>query len=566
MSESGSATESRSPLLAFLRDEARRPSSRQNHPNIEPLEWRYLLSVGCPVISGYVFLDENSNPALTNNGLLDPGELIIPNAQVVLEDANHNVIETTTTDANGYYQFQKMPNTTGQTTTSTQTVTVPSTLTNFSNKALSPNINLFDPSLGTLTSVTISHSVTFNSTVNAQNLSQNSSADITASLSGTYQLNVLNTPYTGALSTSQGPVTSGPYDPSNPDANKIPPFLLSQADAPAAVTLTDAADLAFFTSSAGRTTLTSTLSATGSGTASAPNGNLSTSAVTAAFGSVTITYTYIAKECIQPGQYYLVQTPLVPNVTDGKASENGVVFPNPGSPQTLALAVGTTDLPNNDFGKLTPEPPPPPPPPPTPPPTPPAPCPTVDSLVRYGVHHQQTQLVLTFSGVVDASKASNPANYYVFSSAGQYIPIKSATYDPTTNSVTLIPQRQINVHYHFDLSVMLPCANGCTSVVVPFGGKESLAGFTNHQGQFVSVQNGHIVGTGSAPTFLQRATSHTTLTPHAHSTAVKVVAQNRLAARTSVVDTAGLGLSDTSNQTRQALRQLILANRNKHKV
>ena len=46
---------------------------------VEGLEPIALLAMACPTISGYVFLDENpTNPALTNNGLFDPGESPIP--------------------------------------------------------------------------------------------------------------------------------------------------------------------------------------------------------------------------------------------------------------------------------------------------------------------------------------------------------------------------------------------------------------------------------------------------------------------------------------------------------
>jgi len=507
--------------------------------------------VGCPVISGYVFLDENANPALTNNGLFNPGELVIPNAQVVLEDANHNVIETTTTDANGHYQFQKMPSPSDQSTTVTQSVSIPSTLTNFSDKALSPAVQLFDPSLGTLTSVTIARSVTFNSAVTAQNLSQNSSAAITATFDGSYQLNGLGAPFSGSLSTSQGPEIAGPFDPNNPNGNEIPPFVLSQTDAPSAMTFTDAATLAFFTSSAGRTTLTPTLSATGAGTATAPNGNLAISAMTSVLGSATISFTYIPKECITPGQYYLVQTPLVPNVTDGKASENGVVFSDPGSPQTLALTVGNTDLPNNDFGKLTPGS--------ITSPTPPS-CPTVESLVRFGVHQQQSQLIVTFAGTVDPTKANDPSNYYIFSSTGQYIPIKSATFDPTSNSVTLIPQKQINVHYRFDLSVTLPCANGCDKVVVPFGGKDSLGGFTNHQGQFVPVRNGRIAsgGASSSPNAQAGRTPHVAPASRTQQLADRLVTHPYAIPTTAGVDMTGLA-SLPAHQRLHARRALRIA-------
>jgi hypothetical protein len=131
--------------------------------------------------------------------------------------------------------------------------------------------------------------------------------------------------------------------------------------------------------------------------------------------------------------------------------------------------------------------------PPTPPPTP---CPTVASVGRIGVHHQRTELVVTFNGTVDPAKADNPANYSVITQSGKTIPIVSASFNPATNAVTLIPAHRLNVHFHYKLSLVLPCANDQTpeTVIVPFGTKFDLIGFHNKRGEFVSVQNGRISG------------------------------------------------------------------------
>jgi hypothetical protein len=120
----------------------------------------------------------------------------------------------------------------------------------------------------------------------------------------------------------------------------------------------------------------------------------------------------------------------------------------------------------------------------------------VGGIGRIGVHHQQTKLIVSFDGPVDATKAANPANYTVITQTGRTIPIKSATYNPATNSVTLIPAHRLNVHLPYRLSLTLPCPNEPNSptVVTPFGGKMSLIGFHNHHGEFVSVKNGRITG------------------------------------------------------------------------
>jgi hypothetical protein len=123
-------------------------------------------------------------------------------------------------------------------------------------------------------------------------------------------------------------------------------------------------------------------------------------------------------------------------------------------------------------------------------------CPTVSGIGRMGVHHQRTQLIVTFDGPVDPTKAENPQNYSIITRSGTKIPIESATYNPTTNAVTLIPAERLNVHRRFRLSVVLPCPNSQTpeTVVIPFGGKGSLIGFHNHRGELVSVKNGRING------------------------------------------------------------------------
>jgi hypothetical protein len=208
---------------------------------------------------------------------------------------------------------------------------------------------------------------------------------------------------------------------SGTDTVNFPPVVITDSST---TTLTDAASLAFFTSSTNQSALALTMNATATASASAPNGNLLTTATTLASSSVTVTYTYL---------------------------------------------------------------------PPTPPVTP---CPTVVGVGRIGVHHQRTELVVTFSGTVDAAKADNPANYEVISRSGHTIPIVSASFDPATNAVTLIPAHWLNVHYHYNLSLVVPCANEQTpeTVVVPFGTKWDLIGFHNKRGEFVSVKNGRISG------------------------------------------------------------------------
>ena len=302
--------------------------------------------------------------------------------------------------------------------TPAQTVSIGETLTNFTNEPLSPNVNLFDPSLGTLLSVSESHSATIQGNITSQNLSPSSPTVITAALSGSYQIDGLNQPISQPTKTiSTQPMPAGVFG-SGTDTVTFPPIAITDSST---TTFTDAASLAFFTSSSDRSTVTVTMNATGAASASAPNGNLLTTTETSAMAAVTVTYTYL----------------------------------------------------------------------------PPAPaCPTVVGLGRIGVHHQRTKLIVSFDGTVDPIKAANRGDYSVITRSGKTIPIVSASYNPATNSVTLIPARRLNVHHHFRLSLEVPCPNEQTgeTVVIPFGSKYSLIGFHNHRGEFVSVKNGRING------------------------------------------------------------------------
>lgn len=127
-------------------------------------------------------------------------------------------------------------------------------------------------------------------------------------------------------------------------------------------------------------------------------------------------------------------------------------------------------------------------------------CPTVQSLVRFGIHHQPTQLRVGFSGPLNPADAANLANYTIITpdASGSFtgrgasvIPITSAVYDPATHSVLLTTARRLNVHRLFQLQVNMPCYT--TPTTIEFGSTRSLGGFHNHQGQFVPVVGGKVV-------------------------------------------------------------------------
>ena len=324
-----------------------------------------------------------------------------------------------------------------QTMTVTYTAVAPSTLTNFGVPAnppipaippvpLTPPLPLFNSSLGQLIAVSQTVQASMTSQIQSENISTTDSAVITGFVTGSFHLDGLNQPVTGTISAttptpfSAAPFTGGPITYAAPSGVTFPALLATNNSANV---YTDAANLAFFTASTGRTTLAPNLSASALAGANAPNGNLISNVVTSASATVTVTYTYVVQVACAP--------------------------------------------------------------------------PT--GVVRFGVHRQPTQLVVSFAGPVDAAMAGNPANYHVIAPGKDkvlgtaddiVVPISSAVYNPTLNTVTLTTAQRINVHYNYKLVVALPCYT--TPYVIPFGKKTSLAGFTGHQGQFVPVTNGHI--------------------------------------------------------------------------
>ena len=474
--------------LLRLRTQSAERKARRVRPSVEGLETIALLATTCPTISGFVFLDENpTNPALTNNGLFNAGEAPVSNAQVEIFDASNRLVATTTSGQDGAYSFGgTSSSTTGVPMTITQTVALgslsqPDIPTNFTNQPLVPALQLFNPSLGTLQSVQVSSDVQYNSTVTISNQSRLSPATgISAMLNGaSYQIGGLG-PSLTISGTPMKSATAPDLPVWNGQAGQQPTdtINLSVEDKQNPV-LTDAQSLAFYTATSGQSTITPTVTGLGGGSGTATNGNASISQSTFVGAMVTVTYTYIpAAPCLlSPGTYTIVQVPTPSNVIDGKASENGVVFPNPGSPQRLQVTVNsnTDDLINNDFGKLS------------------AACPVPGPITRFGIHRQKTQLVVSFTGTVDPTLASDPKNYTVIASPTDHIAVVSAKFDPATNSVTLTPARRLNVHYHFTLSFHLPCPSG-QLVNLPFGGKDSLGGFlSKNRRTFIPVKHGHIV-------------------------------------------------------------------------
>jgi hypothetical protein len=260
----------RAPLAAWLRRGlSRKPVQRRLTPRLESLESIDLLSRGALAL-----------PALAAE--------TAPVAPASIHVAS-TMTETTTQ------------------TTSAQVVNVPPTLTNFTSP-FAPPIQLFNPALGTLSAVHVTVSASLLSEILSQNTSTSSPADITPFINGMYQVTGLPTTVSNTLSLQNPPtvhvdtfageppftgpstVVFGTPVPGPPPKAVFPPVTATDLKT---LTFTSAADLAFFTASAGRTTITPQLDESAMSGATAPNGNLRTSVTTFGSGQITVTYDYI---------------------------------------------------------------------------------------------------------------------------------------------------------------------------------------------------------------------------------------------------------------------------------
>jgi hypothetical protein len=125
--------------------------------------------------------------------------------------------------------------------------------------------------------------------------------------------------------------------------------------------------------------------------------------------------------------------PISPTESEGLLS---LVVVNPGSQNVTAVYDG--DFFNTTSSGILP---------------PPSDGPTVLAVQRYGVHDQATSLVLTFSTQLDATAAMNPANYRLVSAIGLPIGISKASYNATSDTVTLRLKRKLSLHRVYELTV-----------------------------------------------------------------------------------------------------------------
>jgi SdrD B-like domain len=315
---------------------------RKAVPRLEVLENRWVPST----IAGTVYNDVN------NTGVFEIGNPIYANNPITLENAAGASIASTTTDANGHYAFTINQTIDTAPATQEQDLTFGPSPTD---TPLSQQINQFDPSLGTLTSVEIDLVGQLSSDVKVDNLDALAS-QVQAQIQGAVTLQgpggvnlnaaIQQTTETATVAASDG--TMGFTGVAAHD------FGAKQSQATQAITLTaGAADLSGFVGT-GKATLTENGSAD---VCVCGPGNLLSLVNSTISGHVKVVYHYQPSNALTPGQYTVVQTQNPPGTVDAVNSSNGVPTP-PGTPADtipVTLPPGGDSLQNNFGEKTTPD-------------------------------------------------------------------------------------------------------------------------------------------------------------------------------------------------------------------
>ena len=298
------------------------------------------------VISGYVYYDGNTN------GLYDAAEPTLANVPVALYNANGTLINSTVTNANGYYVFSTDNTINPAPRTVVQTLTVPWQTTDFSVNQALKQFNPNNPStLGTLTSVTVQFNSAITSDIKVENTSKTSASVINGQVSGQI---VLTGP--GGLDLLNQPsANAGQYDASVWDGftdfsgTSGTDFGSSQANATSSTTLTGAALNAFI--GAGNVNLNVNTVATSHASG---GGNVNSSITSYSTSNVTITYTYIPDNSLRQGNYTIVDTPPGSGFIDGWLSSNGTIIPSSfGTHSIFVQVIGNNFISNNNnFSEL----------------------------------------------------------------------------------------------------------------------------------------------------------------------------------------------------------------------
>jgi hypothetical protein len=309
-------------------------------PGVESLEDRWMPAV----IAGIVYND------LNNNGIHDAGEGGLGHSTVQLRDSAGNLLASTVSDSTGHYQF----------TVRDSSTVLPATLTETANFNLAKTdqvrtaaLALFDPSLGTLTSVDILASGSIQSAVQIENLGDapgNFEADLSGQLSfqvagGTALTSSPAGKLTATLGAFDGQADLQGNDARNFGVTNLPGTFAQQ-------TISDPTTLSSFV---GKGTLDVQESASATSSVSG-TGNLLAMIRSMASGSVKVVFHYTPSNTLGPGQYKVIQVSQPPGgYTPGFATGNNLT-PIPGTDvtHTIPVTIASNDDQslNNNFAEL----------------------------------------------------------------------------------------------------------------------------------------------------------------------------------------------------------------------
>ncbi len=297
-------------------------------------------AAGCPVISGYVYVDSN------NNGLFDSGEPVIPGSPIELRNGAGTVVGSTTTNSSGFYQFANDSAARPPEESVVHTISFPTATTDWS---VTRSLPQFDPALGTLTAVDLAGSATITSGIKAESLDSDATV-LWATVSGSV---ILALP--GGRTLAEAPaVDVGSFDASAFDG--VADFAGPSGHDFGSHSATDSNSLVVTGAGLPAYVGTGTVSLTASTAASSRTsggGNVLNQINTTAGGQATLTYRYLPLVCLKPGDYSILQTAQPAGYADGRETAGNVTpLPNSSGTDRITVQLRTSDLPNNNFGEL----------------------------------------------------------------------------------------------------------------------------------------------------------------------------------------------------------------------
>jgi hypothetical protein len=328
-------------LKAIRRRLAERGNRPRNLPGLEALEDRSVPAI----IGGTVYVD------LHASGLFAPGDPTLANNTIQLYNSAGTLLGTTTTDANGHYQFSIDPTIgTAPATQEVDTAFAPTP----TDVMQTQSVAQFNPALGTLTGVEIISDGAFHTQAHVENL-DTTAASVDSDFTGTLTLQA-----PGGVTLTANPKatfngTAGAFDGGTPDLQGTDTWdsgiQTVTAQTQTAQLSASTQDLSGFIGT-GTVNLTENASAT---SCACGAGNLLGMVHTTAEGHVKVIYQYTPSNALQPGSYKVVQVTQPDGYIGGWATNDNVnVIVGSNKTDFINVQLGTTDTLNNNFGEIVP--------------------------------------------------------------------------------------------------------------------------------------------------------------------------------------------------------------------